>query len=75
MKIQWLTLALLDMKQIREYIGQENPEAAMKIGDRLEAVTIHLAPLPGDGESGAATRHAGVDPTRTAVSHRLPRAG
>ncbi len=52
MKIEWLTLALLDLGQVREFIWQENPQAAERVCSRIQAVIEHLARLPEMGREG-----------------------
>ena len=52
MKIDWLTLALLDLGQVREFIWQENPQAAERVCSRIQAVIEHLARLPEMGREG-----------------------
>jgi toxin ParE1/3/4 len=65
-RIDWLTLALADLAHIREFIGRDNPAAAMRVGERLEAITVHLARHPELGKEG---RRAG---TRELILPDLP---
>lgn len=53
MRIRWLTLALLDMEHVGEYIRQENPGASERVIGRIEAVIDHLANHPGMGRQGS----------------------
>lgn len=66
MRIAWLTRAVLDLEQVREFIGRENPAAAQKTGQRIEAVINHLGRHPEMGREG---RRAG---TRELILPDLP---
>lgn len=66
MKIAWLTRAVLDLEQVREFICQDNPAAAERTGQRIEAVVNHLGRYPEMGREG---RRAG---TRELILPDLP---
>ena len=59
-------LALADLEHVLTFIERENPAAATKVGDRLEAVTVHLVRYP---EMGRAGRRPG---TRELILPDLP---
>ena len=66
MKIVWLELAVLDLHQVREYIGQENPAAAESTGDKIESTVRNLARFPDMGRVGRRPQ------TRELIIPRLP---
>jgi toxin ParE1/3/4 len=52
MRITYLSLAVLDLAQIRAYLGTENPEAAERIGRRLSTGLSRLQQFPNLGQPG-----------------------
>ncbi len=64
MKLVWTRLASLDRKEIREYIAQDNPAAALALDELISAKAERLADHPDLGRPG---RVAG---TRELVAHR-----
>lgn len=55
MKLLWLSLAVDDLQELREYIARDNPEAARDTASRiLEAVSI-LEKRPAIGRPGRVT--------------------
>ncbi|MBA5607175.1 type II toxin-antitoxin system RelE/ParE family toxin [Duganella sp. FT3S] len=64
MKLVWTRPASLDRKEIREYIAQDNPAAALALDALLGTMAGRLADHPGLGKPG---RVAG---TRELVAHQ-----
>lgn len=66
MQIRWLSLALLDLVEIRKYIEQDNPAAAQDAAKRILTNINLLQDHPGMG------RHGRVEGTRELVISGLP---
>ena len=52
MKVIWTRWALEDLDSAREYIALENPRAAVKIIERIEAAVNTLRSFPETGRMG-----------------------
>jgi toxin ParE1/3/4 len=52
MEIVWRRIALNDLEQIRRYIAEENPRAAIRIRTIIRNAVEHLADHPHLGRSG-----------------------
>jgi toxin ParE1/3/4 len=66
MRIRWLRLALADLDAQAEYIAENDPQAARKVVERIEAATRQLADFPAMGRPGR------VPNTRELVVSGLP---
>jgi toxin ParE1/3/4 len=66
MQIAWTRRATLNLYHVREFIRQENPTAAAKVGERLENAATSLARFPLYGRAGK------VPGTRELVIAGLP---
>ena len=64
MKLVWTRAALFDRKEIREYIAQDNPAAALALDASISEKAARLIDHPGLGRPG---RVAG---TRELIVHR-----
>ncbi|HJV03416.1 MAG TPA: type II toxin-antitoxin system RelE/ParE family toxin [Burkholderiaceae bacterium] len=63
-RLVWTRTASLDRKEIREYIAQDNPGAALALDEQIESMAGRLIAYPGLGKPG---RAAG---TRELVAHQ-----
>jgi toxin ParE1/3/4 len=66
MQVVWLKSATLDLYRVREFIRQDNPSSAVKVGARIEAAVDSLARFPEMGHVGE------VPGTRELVISSLP---
>ncbi|HVA79353.1 MAG TPA: type II toxin-antitoxin system RelE/ParE family toxin [Candidatus Binataceae bacterium] len=66
MEIIWRQTALNDLENIREFIDQDNPEAAARVRAAIAGGVEKLANFPNLGRSGR------VDGTRELVVAHLP---
>ena len=66
MRIEWTQPALADLIEIETYIGQESPEAAQLIGQRIWDASQGLMQQPKKGREGH------VDGTREWVIDKTP---
>lgn len=64
MRLVWTKLASLDRKDIREYIAQDNPAAALALDELISEKASRLVDHPGLGRLG---RVAG---TRELIAHQ-----
>lgn len=64
MRLIWTRSASIDRKDIREYIAEANPNAALALDELLSEKAARLAGNPGLGRGG------GVTGTRELVAHR-----
>ncbi|SJM63630.1 Death on curing protein, Doc toxin [Brevundimonas diminuta 3F5N] len=64
MRLIWTRLANIDRKDIREYIAEANPNAALALDELLSEKAARLADNPGLGRGGRVTG------TRELVAHR-----
>ena len=64
MRLVWTQLASRDRKEIREYIAQENPSAALALDELISEKASRLVDQPGLGRLG---RVAG---TRELIAHQ-----
>lgn len=64
MKLVWTRTASADRKDIREYIAQSNPAAALALDELLSEKASRLVDHPGLG------RHGRVTGTRELVAHQ-----
>ncbi|MFY0992474.1 type II toxin-antitoxin system RelE/ParE family toxin [Halomonas sp. C05BenzN] len=55
MTLVWTRLARLDRKEIREYIAQDNPAAALALDELVSAKAQRLADHPNLGRPGRVT--------------------
>ncbi len=66
MNILWTPRAALDLDEIVDYISGDNPEAAIRVGDKIRSQTAKLAIPPDIGKKGE------VPGTRELVIHPWP---
>jgi len=52
MRITYLSLAVLDLAEIRAYIAADNPDAAQRIGNKLRGSIHSLEQFPNLGKPG-----------------------
>ncbi len=52
MRITYLSLAVLDLAEIRAYIAADNPEAAQRLGGKLRESIHRLEQFPNLGKPG-----------------------
>lgn len=62
-KVRWTYPAWDDRKTIRNYIAQDNPDAALKLDERVSEKACQLGEYPESGKLGRVTG------TREAVVH------
>ncbi len=66
MKIRWLSKALVDLVEIREYIAKDNPPAARNVAKRIREAVDRLGMAPAMGRPGR------VEGTRELIVPELP---
>ena len=73
MRVRWLRSAVRDLHDICEYIADDNPSAAVRIGARIESSVALLAEHPLAGRSGRVpgTREVVIAGTRYLVAYRV----
>jgi toxin ParE1/3/4 len=73
MPIVWLPLAVQDLIHIRTYIADQNPQAASKVGQRIDQAVSHLSTMPNMGRSGRVfgTRELVISSTPFLVVYRV----
>jgi toxin ParE1/3/4 len=52
MRIKYLSLAMLDLTEIRSYIAAQNPDAAQRVGHRIRDTINGLKQFPNMGKPG-----------------------
>lgn len=52
MRIAYLSLAVLDLAEIRSYIAADNPDAAQRLGNTLRDLINRLGQFPNLGKPG-----------------------
>ena len=52
LEVQWLELARADLLEIVDYISDDNPDAAQRVKDDIEAKVEKLADFPKIGRPG-----------------------
>jgi toxin ParE1/3/4 len=52
MKIHWSSAAVADLESVAQYIQLNNPKAAVRTADRIEAATLNLRQFPNVGRPG-----------------------
>ena len=73
MKVIWFRSAILDLKSAKNYIAQENPQAAQKIVHRIKEKVSLLSEQPGIGRLGRVpnTKELVVDKTSFILPYRV----
>ena len=73
MEIIWRQAALNDLEAIREFIAQENPQAAARVRRAIRAAVERLGAYPNLGRAGraAGTRELIVPNTPYIVAYRV----
>lgn len=73
MRVNWRTMAINDLQEIRDYIEAENPRAARAVVLRILDVVDGLTNFPGLGRPGRVpnTRELVVDHTPFIVPYRV----
>lgn len=52
MKVEWTETAILHLKHVQEYISEDDPYAAERVGEALYSVANILVEFPGAGRVG-----------------------
>jgi toxin ParE1/3/4 len=73
MPIVWLPLAVQDIIHIRTYIADQTPQAASKVGQRIDQSVNHLAAMLNTGRPGRVfgTRELVISGTPFLVVYRV----
>jgi toxin ParE1/3/4 len=73
MRLRWSPRAIDDLREIRRYIGRENPAAAKQVADRIKQVVRLLPDHPEIGRPGRVpgTRELVVTGTRYIVPYAV----
>ena len=73
MRVHWLRSAVRDLHDICEYIADDSPSAAKRIGTRIESSVALLAEHPLAGRSGRVqgTREFVIAGTHYLVAYRV----
>jgi addiction module RelE/StbE family toxin len=71
-RVRWTDEARDTLRQARQYIARENPDAGREMAARIRAAAKHLADYPEMGRAGriAGTRELVVPHTRYIVVYR-----
>jgi len=70
--VRWLSDALADLRAIRAYIAEHNPEAAQRVVTHIRHATLNLAGQPDIGRMGRipGTRELVIQPYPYIVAYR-----
>ena len=73
MQVIWFKRAVLDLKSVRDYITQDNPQAAQLVVQRIKDKVSLLREQPGMGRSGRVpnTKELLVDQTPFILPYRV----
>jgi len=73
MQVIWFKHAVLDLKSVRGYIAQDNPQAAQQVVQRIKEKVALLSEQPGMGRPGRVpnTRELLVDQTPFILPYRV----
>ncbi len=73
MKVIWFKSAVLDLKSVRDYITQDNPQAAQQVVQRIKDKVSLLREQPGMGRLGRVpnTKELLVDRTPFILPYRV----
>lgn len=73
MKVIWFKSAVLDLKSVRDYITQDNPQAAQQVVQRIKDKVSLLREKPGMGRPGRVpnTKELLVDRTPFILPYRV----
>lgn len=73
MKIVWFKQAIRDLEMARDYIIQDNPQAAQQVVQRIRDMVLLLGEQPGMGRLGRVpdTRELVVDKTAFILPYRV----
>ncbi len=73
MKVIWFKSAVLDLKSVRDYITQDNPQAAQQVVQRIKDKVSLLREQPGMGRPGRVpnTKELLVDRTPFILPYRV----
>lgn len=73
MKVIWFRSAILDLKSVRDYITQDNPQAAQQVVQRIKEKVSLLSEQPGMGRPGRVpnTKELLVDQTPFILPYRV----
>jgi len=53
-RVRWVRSAVLDLRHVRDYIAADNPDAAERMGARIQSAVAMLARFPQLGRAGRA---------------------
>jgi toxin ParE1/3/4 len=72
-RVEWLPVAAGNRESQLAYIGERNPQAAIDMGDAIEAAVAQLIPHPHIGRPGRAsgTRELAVYGTPYVIAYRV----
>jgi addiction module RelE/StbE family toxin len=73
MKIAWSRRAIRHLVQLRDYIAEDNPDAAAHVAARILDAVEHLATFPNLGRTGrlTGTRELVVPETPYVIPYRI----
>ncbi len=73
MKVTWFKLAIWDLTAIRDYIGKDNPAAALRTVRRIKEAVSSLSEQPGIGRPGRVlgTKELVIDQTPYILPYRV----
>lgn len=73
MQVIWFKHAVLDLKSVRDYITQDNPQTAQQVVQRIKDKVSLLSEQPGIGRPGRApnTKELLVDRTPFILPYRV----
>ncbi len=73
MKVVWFKMAVRDLEWVKDYISQDNPQAAQKLVLRIKDAVLLLREQPGMGRLGRApnTKELVIDHTSYILPYRV----
>ncbi|MFO1430658.1 MAG: type II toxin-antitoxin system RelE/ParE family toxin [Candidatus Competibacteraceae bacterium] len=73
MRLRWQDDAVTDLRQLRAYIAQDNPQAAARVARRIQQATSRLIDQPALGRPGRVpdTRELIISNTPYIVAYRI----
>jgi toxin ParE1/3/4 len=71
--VLWTPRAAIDLDEIIDYIAEDKPEAAVRVGDKIRSQTAKLAIPPDIGKKGeiSGTRELVIHPWPYIVVYRI----
>jgi toxin ParE1/3/4 len=73
MRVVWFKMAVRDLESVKDYIAQDNPQAAQKIVLRIKTTVSLLSEQPGIGRPGRVsnTKELVIDHTPYILPYRV----